>query len=147
MSTTTQDFISRWQQSDAAERANYAPFLSELCDFLEVDRPDPSTGIEDFNTYVFDKSVEIRNLDGTVSRGFIDLYKRGHFVLEAKQGSKPFALQTDADNNLILSPPSDRPQRRRGTDLRGTHGWDEAMRRAYYQAEDYAKAGCPTSRF
>jgi hypothetical protein len=136
----TQDFISRWQQSDAAERANYAPFLSELCDFLEVDRPDPSTGIEDINTYVFDKSVEIRNIEGTVSRGFIDLYKKGHFVLEAKQGSKPFTLQVDGDNNLILVPPSDRPQRRRGTALRGTHGWDEAMRRAYYQAEDYAKA-------
>jgi hypothetical protein len=140
MPTIRPDFFSRWQQSDAAERANYQLFLSELCDFLEVDRPEPSTGIEDFNTYVFDKSVEIRNLDGTVSRGFIDLYRRGHFVLEAKQGSKPFTLQVDSDNNLILVPPSDRPQRRRGTALRGTHGWDEAMRRAYYQAEDYAKA-------
>jgi hypothetical protein len=25
-------FIARWQQSSAAERANYALFLSELCD-------------------------------------------------------------------------------------------------------------------
>ena len=32
-------------------------------------------------------------------------------------------------------------------DLLSDQGWDEAMRRAYYQAEDYAKAGCPTSRF
>ncbi|HEV2646564.1 MAG TPA: DNA methyltransferase [Acidobacteriaceae bacterium] len=140
MSTATHDFISRWQQSDASERANYAPFLSELCDFLDVPRPEPSQGIEDFNTYVFDKSVEVRNLDGTVSRGFIDLYRRNHFVLEAKQGSKPLQLQVDGENNLILSSPSDRPHRRRGTALRGTHGWDEAMRRAYYQAEDYAKA-------
>ena len=135
-----QDFISRWQQSDAAERANYAPFLSELCDFLGVDRPEPSQGIEDFNTYVFDKSIEIRNPDGTISRGFIDLYKKNHFVLEAKQGSRPFTVPVDDGNNLILVSPSDRPRRRRGTATRGTHGWDEEMRRAYYQAEDYAKA-------
>ncbi|WP_348266523.1 DNA methyltransferase [Edaphobacter sp. DSM 109919] len=135
-----QDFISRWQQSEAAERSNYALFLSELCDFLDVPRPEPSQGIEDFNTYVIDKTVEVQNLDGTVSRGFIDLYKKNHFVLEAKQGSNPLKLQVDDENNLILSSPSPRPQRRRGTALRGTHGWDEAMRRAYYQAEDYAKA-------
>jgi hypothetical protein len=135
-----QDFLSRWQQSEAAERSNYALFLSELCDFLDVPRPDPSQGIEDFNTYVIDKTVEVRNFDGTLSRGFIDLYKRKHFVLEAKQGSNPLRLQVDDANNLTLSSPSARPQRRKGTALRGTHGWDEAMRRAYYQAEDYAKA-------
>ena len=49
-------------------------------------------------------------------------------------------LQTDDDNNLILVSPEARPRRRRGTATRGTHGWDEEMRRAYYQAEDYAKA-------
>ena len=135
-----QDFISRWQQSDGAERSNYQSFLSELCDFIAVNRPEPAQGIEDFNTYVFDKSIEVRNPDGTISRGYIDLYKKNHFVLEAKQGSKPLQLQVDGDNNLILSPPSARHARRRGTALRGTHGWDEAMRRAYYQAEDYAKA-------
>jgi len=34
----TRHFIARWQQSSAAERANYALFLSELCDYL-VDPP------------------------------------------------------------------------------------------------------------
>jgi hypothetical protein len=134
------DFITRWQKSDGAERSNYALFLSELCDFVGVDRPEPSQGIEDFNTYVIDKSIQIRNPDGTTSRGFIDLYKKNTFVLEAKQGSKPFTLQVDGDNNLILSSPVANPKRRRGTATRGTHGWDEEMRRAYYQAEDYAKA-------
>ena len=140
MPAPAQDFITRWQQSDGAERANYQLFLSELCDFIGVDRPEPSQGIEDFNTYVFDKSIAIRNPDGTTSRGFIDLYKRNTFVLEAKQGSKPFMLQVDEANNLILVPPSGPVRRRRGTATRGTHGWDEEMRRAYYQAEDYAKA-------
>jgi hypothetical protein len=140
MTTATQDFISRWQKSEGAERSNYALFLSELCDFLGVERPEPSQGIEDFNNYVIDKSIVIRNPDGTTSRGYIDLYKKNTFVLEAKQGSKPFTVQVDGDNNLVLVSPTTRPQRRRGTAMRGTHGWDEAMRRAYYQAEDYAKA-------
>jgi hypothetical protein len=140
MTQSRPDFITRWQNSDGAERANYQLFLSELCDFLDIERPEPSIGIEDFNTYVFDKSIEIRNPNGTISRGYIDLYKKNTLVLEAKQGSKPFTLQVDGDNNLILSSPEARPARRRGTALRGTHGWDEAMRRAYYQAEDYAKA-------
>jgi hypothetical protein len=37
-------FIARWQQSSAAERANYALFLSELCDHLELPRPEPQPG-------------------------------------------------------------------------------------------------------
>lgn len=35
-------FITRWESSGAAERANYALFLSELCDLLDVPRPDPA---------------------------------------------------------------------------------------------------------
>lgn len=35
-------FITRWKKSGAAERSNYALFLSELCDLLGVDRPTPS---------------------------------------------------------------------------------------------------------
>jgi len=139
--SATQDFISRWRQSEAAERANYAVFLSELCDFLDVPRPDPTRADEHLNTYVFEKAVEFHNLDGTSSQGRIDLYKRSHFVLEAKQGSNPPTLRVDDANNLILSAPVSRPQRhRRGTALRGTHGWDEAMISARYQAEQYAKA-------
>jgi hypothetical protein len=34
-----QAFIDRWSQSGGAERANYALFLSELCDLLDVPRP------------------------------------------------------------------------------------------------------------
>lgn len=29
-----ESFISRWENSGAAERANYQMFLSELCDIL-----------------------------------------------------------------------------------------------------------------
>jgi hypothetical protein len=139
MPIATQNFISRWLQSEAAERANYALFLSELCDFLDVPRPEPTRADESLNTYVFEKDVEFYNLDGTISHGRIDLYRRAHFVLEAKQGSNPPTLKNS--NDIVLSPPPSRTQRvRRGTAQRGTHGWDEAMITARYQAEQYAKA-------
>src|ERR1700685_1234341 len=111
MPVAMQDFISRWLQSEAAERANYALFLSELCDFLDVPRPDPTRADEHQNTYVFEKAVEFQNLDGTTSQGRIDLYKRAHFVLEAKQGSNPPTLRVDDGNSPIQSQLPQRTQR------------------------------------
>jgi hypothetical protein len=40
---TAESFIERWRSSGAAERANYVLFLSELCDLLEVPRPEPAS--------------------------------------------------------------------------------------------------------
>ncbi len=131
MLSTADHFITRWKRSSASERANYALFLSELCDLIGVPRPDPSTSDEDANTYVIDKAVVFKELDGTSTTNFIDLYKRGCFVLEAKQGSNP-----TAGNASLISP----RKLKRGTAVRGTHGWDEAMLAARGQAERYAKA-------
>ena len=137
-----QDFINRWQHSASAERANYQLFLSELCDALDVPRPDPTRAEEHLDRYVFEKAVTFQNLDGSTSPGRIDLYRRAHFVLEAKQGSNPPELPTHPETgDLVLTPPQPRAARpRRGTAVRGTHGWDEAMLNAYNQAERYAKA-------
>ena len=60
-----QDFIARWQNSGAAERANYALFLSELCDLLGVPRPDPTQSDDSDNAYVFERSVTFHHQDGT----------------------------------------------------------------------------------
>ena len=38
-----QTFIDRWSPSGGAERANYVSFLNELCDVLDVPRPNPAT--------------------------------------------------------------------------------------------------------
>ena len=81
--STVQPFIARWQTSGAAERANYQLFLSELCDLLVVPRPNPATPDGADNAYVFEKAVPLPH--GAAER--IDLYRRGCFVLEAKQGS------------------------------------------------------------
>ena len=143
MPPSNESFIQRWQHSAAAERANYALFLSELCDFLEVPRPEPTIAEDHRNSYVFEKAVTFHHLDGTTSTGRIDLYKRAHFILEAKQGSNtPEAdTSTNADGEFTLTPPAPRPVRRRlGTAVRGTISWDEEMLKAYNQAERYAKA-------
>lgn len=142
MPPSNESFIQRWQHS-AAERANYALFLSELCDFLEVPRPEPTVAEDHRNSYVFEKAVIFHHLDGTTSTGRIDLYKRAHFILEAKQGSNaPEAdRSSNPDGEFALTPPVPRPVRRRlGTAVRGTIGWDEEMLKAYNQAERYAKA-------
>ena len=42
-------FIRRWEKSGGAERANYQLFLAELCDVLEVERPDPTVDDEEMH--------------------------------------------------------------------------------------------------
>jgi hypothetical protein len=80
-------FVTRWKASGAAERANCQLFLAELCDLLHTPRPEPATPHDGDNAYVFERNVTFNNGDGTTSPGRIDLYKRGCFVLEAKQGA------------------------------------------------------------
>lgn len=121
------DFLRRWEASGASERANYQLFLSELCDVLDVPRPDPARPEEAANAYVFEKPVTFSHGDGSTSHGRIDLYKRGAFVLEAKQGAL-----------------GDAPSQKVGHGRRHTPGWDEAMMKARGQAENYARA-LPTS--
>ena len=75
-----ESFIARWQASQAAERANYQLFLSELCDMLGVARPEPAGQDDARNAYIFERAVTFQNGDGTTSTGRIDLYKRGSFV-------------------------------------------------------------------
>jgi hypothetical protein len=138
--TSVQDFIKRWKESGAAERANYQLFLSELTDLLEVPRPQPAQADDEQNAYVFERAVVFNNGDGTTSTGRIDLYKRGCFVLEAKQGSdrtttSPSLFTSDSQAIATYG-----RQGRRGMAVRGTSGWDVAMRAAKGQAEQYVRA-------
>ncbi len=126
-------FVARWQESGAAERANYQLFLSELCEVLDLPRPEPTRPKVDDNAYVFERDVTFQNLDGTTSIGRIDLYKRGCFVLEAKQGSQQVV---EEEFELTAKP----AKLKKGTAVRGTKGWDDAMLKARGQAEQYARA-------
>ena len=101
---TISQFIDRWAASGGSERANYQLFLSELCDVLDVPRPDPASDNTRTNDYVFERRVDYPH-EVDRSHGFIDLYKRGCFVCEAKQGSDTPTL-TDAEQ---LAPPAGAP--------------------------------------
>lgn len=136
-------FITRWQGREGGqERANYALFLSELCDVLRVSRPDPAGATTEANDYVFERAVKEPNGDGTFSNRRIDLYKRGSFVLEAKQ-SRLSGDKALAPAQLVMFPTagdSDTTRGRRGAG----RAWDVLMLNAKRQAEEYARA-LPTS--
>jgi hypothetical protein len=91
-------FIARWQgRVGGQERANYGLFLSELCDTLGVARPEPASATTAENDYVFERAVKEPAPDGTAGTGRIDLYKKGCFVLEAKQSRQPGGMKEIAN--------------------------------------------------
>jgi len=105
-------FIRRWTAREGGqERANYALFLTELCSVISVPTPEPASHHTEQNSYVFERAVTFREPDGSTARGRIDLYKRGCFVLEAKQsrqagGAKAAAHGADTATLFPLEKPS-----------------------------------------
>lgn len=108
MPLTITEFITRWKGSAGAERANKDSFLRELCEALDLPIPGP----KDLSPhYCFEKDLLATNLDGSTTTKFIDLYKEGAFVLEAKQASEAG---------------------------RRARGYDKALEQAFGQAVNYA---------
>jgi hypothetical protein len=114
-------FLTKWSTSGGAERANKDSFLRDLCDVLGVPHPDPKTGDPARDAYVFERDAKLHHPDGSYTTGFVDLYKRGCFLLEAKQGS-------DAGHAKV------------GTAKRGTGAWFTEMDRALGQARNYVES-------
>jgi hypothetical protein len=107
-------FIDRWSGPPISERAHYQTFVSQLCEVIDVGGPDRDRA-GDLN-YCFERPVRFRHDDGGSHVGYIDCYRRGCFVLEAKQSAKgPIGI---ASGDRV----------------------DRLMRAAKRQAADYAKA-------
>ncbi|MDP2267169.1 MAG: hypothetical protein Q8J70_11505 [Thiobacillus sp.] len=81
---TPQDFITRWEGKDVSERANYPLFISELCDLLQVEKPQPALADDWHNTYVNERYIDARDGASAGNARFIDTYRRGCFICEAK---------------------------------------------------------------
>ncbi len=113
MLTPTQ-FIAKWSKASGSERANYQLFITGLCDLIGVEQPDPAREDTRDNAYVFERRVQFAHGDGGESLGFIDCFKRGAFVLEAKK--------------IKASPAT------------ASKTFDSAMLRARGQGEQYARA-------
>ena len=110
-------FHTRWSTSGGSERANYQLFITELCALLGVPRPDPARDDTRDNAYVFERRVVFNHGDGSSTNGFIDCYRRGAFVAEAKKIRDGAALAGA-----------------------GRRVFDDALLRARAQAEAYARA-------
>ncbi len=110
-----QDFLNKWQGSEGNERANYQSFFGDLCVALGVAGPPPKGSISG-DPYCFDKDIKFYSEKGESTR-FADFYKQGHFLIEAKQGSK---------------------ESTKGHGKRGTKAYQDAMQKAFYQAKSYA---------
>ncbi|MXV21804.1 class I SAM-dependent DNA methyltransferase [Deinococcus xianganensis] len=128
-------FIARWAASGGAERANYGPFLSELCRVLGVPEPEPTRTDDADNAYVLERTVYEVHDDSAPTPRRIDLYRRGSFVLEAKQGVEKEAAEEEEVRVRV----SKGKKTKKGHGTRGTAGWDTFMRRARTQAEGYVR--------
>lgn len=105
-------FIAKWEGKDGSERANYQIFITELCELLAVPKPDPAHQDSAENAYTFERHVKMKQGDGSEADRYLDCYRRGAFVLEAKK------VRAGAH----------------------TKGFDDALLRARTQAETYARA-------
>lgn len=116
--------------------SNYQLFVERLTGALGLPQPEFAQEETRFNDYVFERNVTFRHLNGTSSTGRIDCYKRGCFILEAKQSAKrQKSLETE---QLALA--GLETAQKLGHAKRGTKSWDKVMIAARRQAEDYARA-------
>lgn len=129
------EFITRWRASSGSERANFQQFAIELAQILGVDAPKPATSDAQNDDYRFERPVTFIH-PSSQTRGFIDLYRRGCFVMEAKQGVDAPVENPDQPSFLPDLPAASR----QGHGQRGSRKWDDTMLRARNQAERYARA-------
>ena len=130
-------FVERWEKSGGSELANFQTFAGDLCRLLRLPEPEPSRQRTEYNDYVFERRVDFRHDDGSTTPGRIDLYKRGCFVMEAKQSARR-SRKKAADPRQTDMLPEEAAQA--GAAARGARGWDRIMRAAKRQAEGYARA-------
>jgi hypothetical protein len=124
MTPSLPDFLARWRASGAEERANKDLFFTELCEVLGVPRPSPKTGDPARDVYVFEADVPVTHAGDATSVKKIDVYRAGHFLLEAKQAANAAAGEG---------------RRKLNRAKRGSPAWEEAMKDAYGQALGYAR--------
>ncbi len=119
-------FLAATSGSGGAELANAQSIINELCDVLHVPRPALKKATGD-NSYVFEEDVK----DGKAHRR-VDLYRRGSFVFEAKQGVNVQAPAAEA------KPKAGHTKKVRGAGVRDTTDWIDNMQAGRAQAGNYA---------
>ena len=132
-------FITRWQGREGGqERANYGMFLTELCQTINLPVPEPAGATTEDNDYVFERTVKDLP-DGSAASRRIDLYKKGCFVLEAKQSRLKGQAKAPSFQPALF--PDTHPERRGSRTA--DRGWDVLMRNARSQAKAM-RVPCPS---
>ena len=114
---TIDEFIAYHSKTGGAETANEQRFIFDLCDVLQLPKPDGTVTNESQNTFVFQKAVKFNNGDGSTSDGRIDLYKQNCFVWESKQGAE---AKKASEMAPALATVTKQQKHRKGTAQRGT---------------------------
>ncbi len=114
-------FIIHWRNASGGERAQSQKFLIHFCQVLGLEEPMDGD-------YKFEFDVR-----GDKGRNFIDLYKRGAFVLESKQ-SRARRERREFPGQMDLIPQDDAQRRDKSS-----RAWDVLMSNARQQAENYAR--------
>lgn len=127
-------FIRVWSAAGLSERSLYQGFINQLCRLIEV--PEPYAAQADDPDYCFKRRVQFVHDDGSDHPGYIDCYRQGCFVLEAKQSRKRMS-----GGDLDPQPQIDLLRGRRSRPSGPTpSAIDRLLRSAKRQAENYAKA-------
>src|SRR3990172_767046 len=69
----------RWSGAQANERANFQPYLIDLCNTLEVERPGPAG-----SGFQFELPIRLITREGVEVVNFIDCFRTAFFAIEAK---------------------------------------------------------------
>ncbi len=132
--------IEEARASGGSERANYQLFVLGLCEVLDLPRPVMAREENEFNDYGFERRIAFKHPDGSTTPGWIDCYRRGSFILEAKQSAKRQARKADPSKCQMSLLSEDAGMRKAGHARRGSRGWDQVLLEARKQAENYARA-------
>ncbi|MEO6151897.1 MAG: type IIL restriction-modification enzyme MmeI, partial [Croceibacterium sp.] len=128
---TVEQLIAKWWgQKGGAERSNFATFVHDLCEALGLPRPSGVAEAGKLGTYEFEGSVPGGSFRSLKAGGSIDLYKRGCFIMEAKQSLLSEAQRRTPD---LFDPAESAPRAPSGA------RYDKLMDGARAQAENYAK--------
>ena len=97
MPLTLPAFIARWQAAHGPERGNMQLFLQELTQVLGLPNPEPTGPASE---YCFEKQVPNYTPEGRFTKNYMDLYKAGCFILEAKRTPDALRAKSQAGTGV-----------------------------------------------
>lgn len=130
-----QKLIADVAASGGAEISNFQPFIERFCEAMHLPKPEFAAEDRVGNDYCFERRVDHTFDDGRTTTRRIDLYRRGAFIMEAKQSAKRIKL----DSQQLEMLGEEAGKQTKGHARRGSAKWDRVMQAAKNQAIDYAR--------